>query len=140
MSGLSKDQVEAMSESELYGGLALIGQEIKRREEGSFAETVREYLNEPASAGLREPIEAGGGALRLEFTTDCWDDGWFYNEHQGVFTLRDGGTVEEDFAHTVVHDALTELSGVRRREQGLDRYGVLLVDLVTGEVRHDVRP
>jgi hypothetical protein len=138
MSGLTEASVKAMSESDLYAALSMIQEEIKEREEGGFAETVRECLAELDDDEARADIAEGGGAVRLTFPADHWDDGFFYDEHRGELALRDGSTVEVDFDGTVVHDALTELSQVRRREHGLDRYSVLVVDLVTGEVKHDV--
>jgi hypothetical protein len=52
--------------------------------------------------------------------------------------LADGTNVEIDFGQTCVHDVLTQLSSIRRIEFGLDRYSRVTVDLVTGEVEHDV--
>lgn len=139
MTKLTEADIKAMGESDLYATLNLIEEEIKAREEGGFAEGVRDYLRRDADAELREEVAAGGGAVRLTFGSDHWDDGYFYDEHSGMLTLADGSEAEVDFYHTSVHDALTDLSGVRRREYGLDRYSILVVDLVTGVVEHEVR-
>jgi hypothetical protein len=136
---LTEADVKAMDERALYDALGLIQEEIKEREEGAFAELVTTYLRTEADAGLRADLAEGGGAVKLTFSADHWDDGYFYNEHSGTLTLRDGSDLEVDFGLTVVHDALTELSQVRRREYGLGSESLLVVDLVTGEVEHTGR-
>jgi hypothetical protein len=139
MNGITEADVKAMSRDELSQALRLIHVEIKTREEGGFAEVVREALAGLDDAELRTEIALGGGAVRLTFPADYWDDGFFYDESRGELGLHDGGTADVDFCDTLVHDALTELSLAQRREQSLDRYSILVVDLLTGDVRHEVR-
>ncbi len=136
---LTEADVRAMDESALYDALRLITEEIRVRNEGGIVEVVNEWLSGRASHPLRTTIADGGGAVRLNFTSSRDDDGFFYDESSGVLVLRDGSDVEVDFSRTVVADVLTEVSCMRQQEYGLDRSSVLIVDLVTGEVRYGAR-
>ncbi len=136
MSKLTEAVVKAMSKSDLYGALSLIEAEIKEREEGAIAETIREYLRTVDDDALRAEVELGGGVVRATFPTVHWDNGWFYDENDGELTLADGSKLGVDFSRTVVDAALTDLSAVARSGDGLDRESQLMVDMVTGQGEH----
>jgi hypothetical protein len=136
MSRLAEAIVKGMDENELYEALDLIESEIRRREEGGFAEVVNGWLRDGADAELTAAIRSGRDAVCLEFRAGEWEDGWFYNEHSGLLTLGDGSVEEVDFANTAVDEALTGLSGVARRDGGLGADSRLVVDLRTGAVTH----
>jgi hypothetical protein len=137
---LTRADVQAMNESELSTAFRLINEEVETREEGGFAEVVCDFLRDTRNSELRLALAAAGGApVRLSFTSDHWDNGYFYSESTGVLTFDDDSTMDVDFDGTVVEDALSELSQIRRGKGGLDEHSVLKVDLVTGAVEHTIK-
>ncbi|MEJ3741762.1 hypothetical protein WEI85_00470 [Actinomycetes bacterium KLBMP 9797] len=126
-----QDAVRALDDSTLYELNRWVTSEIDQRATQHIGRAIRGVWEDDEDASW------AAHAVKVRFTSDSWDDGWFYSQTSARVILDDGSQEEYDFDRTEVEDTLNELSYTARTVHGLDANSVLTVDLLTGAVEHD---